>query len=186
MRFLTPWLKEQGIHISNALLSTHGLKTREKFWPSIYLAWNDLNIQWSRMSRKLRPQTQKLIQCNPQSGKLRSRKLRPPPPKTVTQKVNLRSLKLHHDYSNSLTLSNVGELITTISIASSRRSDSGERCEVKRSAKNKNKGVPPLLFIAFLYFAPLPGQYLNTWNRPPYLSPERERKMPHLFTLSTT
>ena len=108
-----------------------------------------------------------------------------PPKKTVTQKVNLRSLKLHHDYSNSLTLSNVGELITTISIASSRRSDSGERCEVKRSAKNKNKGVPPLLFIAFLYFAPLPGQYLNTWNRPPYLSPERERKMPHLFTLST-
>ena len=137
------------------------------------------------MSRKLRPQTQKLIQCNPQSGKLRPRKLRPLQ-KTVTQKVNLRSLILHHDYSNSLTLSNVGELITTISIASSRCSDSGERFEVKRSAKNKNKGVPPLLFIAFLYFAPLPGQYLNTWNRPPYLSPERERKMPHLFMLSTT
>ena len=39
-----------------------------------------------------------------------------PPPKNVTQKENLRSLKLHHDYFNCLTLSKyIGKLITTIS-----------------------------------------------------------------------
>ena len=38
------------------------------------------------------------------------------PPKNVTQKENLRSLKLHHDYFNCLTLSKyIGKLITTIS-----------------------------------------------------------------------
>ena len=36
---------------------------------------------------------------------------------------------------------------TAVGIACSRRSDSGERCEVKRSAK-KIKESPPLLFIA--------------------------------------
>ena len=36
-------------------------------------------------------------------------------PKNVTQKVILRFLKLHRDYSNSLTLSIVGALIRTIS-----------------------------------------------------------------------
>ena len=38
------------------------------------------------------------------------------PPKNVTQKENLRSLKLHDDYFNCLTLSKYkGKLITTIS-----------------------------------------------------------------------
>ena len=50
-------------------------------------------------------------------------------------------------------------------IACSRRSDSGERCEVKRSAKNKSEGggevfphlspQSPSTFHRFLYFAPL-------------------------------
>ena len=133
--FLTPWLKERRIHISNALVSTHGLKTREKFWPSIYLAWNDLNIEWSRMSRKLRPQT-----SDPKthtSTNLENSDLKNSNPKKCHSKSEFVFFKTssYHDYSNSLTLSNVGELITTISIACSRHSDSGERCEVKRSAK---------------------------------------------------
>ena len=38
------------------------------------------------------------------------------PQKNVTQKENLRSLKVHHDYFNCLTLSKyIGKLITTIS-----------------------------------------------------------------------
>ena len=30
--FLASWLKEQGIHVINALVSARGLKTHENFW----------------------------------------------------------------------------------------------------------------------------------------------------------
>ena len=56
-------------------------------------------------------------------------------------------------------------------LACSRRSDGGERCEVKRSGKNKSEeggevreGTPPLLFIANSLLRTVLN-YLNAWNR---------------------
>ena len=51
-------------------------------------------------------------------------------------------------------------------LACSRRSDSGEHCEVKRSAKKEKPGRgrgPPLLFIPF--FTSQRSPHLNAWNR---------------------
>ena len=64
----------------------------------------------------------------------------------------------------------------TVAVACSRRSDSGERCEVKKSAEKKGEGegevreVPAPLSPAPLYFSSLSllrtaFQYLNAWNR---------------------
>ena len=72
----------------------------------------------------------------------------------------LISLCLKERLRNMKTLGN-----TQLILACSRRSHSGEQCEVKRSAKNKNEkggGVrealpsPPLLFIAFFTSHPSP------------------------------
>ena len=48
--------------------------------------------------------------------------------------------------------------------ACSSRSDIGERCEVRRSAKKEKRGSPPLLFIAFFtsHCSPLSERFTGT------------------------
>ena len=80
----------------------------------------------------------------------------------LTEKPFNGSLKHHNQLYNIL------NGVIVVIIACSRRSDSGERCEVKGARKNKSEGggevregtphlspQPPSTFHPFLYFAPL-------------------------------
>ena len=76
----------------------------------------------------------------------------------------------------SICQSGLREIRNAILVARSRRSDSGERCEVKRRKARKNKSVgggevpaPPLspvpLYFSSLFLLRTALHYLNAWNR---------------------